>query len=173
MATNDLLLRTRDTITGVIRVRDRLGDGSLGGERVDGPQGTPIREGRERVIVAGSWIWFRNYLRREKVGEDITLLVGGLVLSLEVISQLFHFQKSEMHASHSWRKGALTQLLLKQSCEQKKLSVPLFRHVGHCRVPAGLEQSVPWHLRGSAIVTEGILKGFNKDIKLCEYQKVD
>jgi hypothetical protein len=32
---------------------------------------------------------------------------------------------------------------------------------------------VPWHLRGSAIVTEGILKGFNKDIKLCEYQKVD
>jgi len=38
------------------------------------------------------------------------------------------------------------QLRLKQSCEQKKLSlIPNFRHVGHCRVPASLGQSTPIH----------------------------
>jgi hypothetical protein len=99
MAANELLLGTRDTIAGVVRVRDRLGNGSLGGERVDGSQGTAVREGRVRVIVAGSWIWFRNYLRREKVGEDITLFVGGLVFSLEAISQWFLSQKGATHVT--------------------------------------------------------------------------
>ena len=40
-----------------------------------------------------------------------------------------------------------TQLRLKQSCEQKKLSLPNLRHVGHWRVPASLGQSTPIHLR--------------------------
>ena len=38
-----------------------------------------------------------------------------------------------------------TQLLLKQSCEQKQLSFPIFRHVGHCKVPASFGQSTPMH----------------------------
>lgn len=38
-----------------------------------------------------------------------------------------------------------TQLILKQSWEQKKLSFPSFRHVGHCRVPASFGQSAPMH----------------------------
>lgn len=45
---------------------------------------------------------------------------------------------------------AHTQLRLKQSCEQKKLSVPIFRQVGHCRDPASLAQSTPIHFRVSA-----------------------
>ena len=43
-----------------------------------------------------------------------------------------------------------TQLRLKQSCEQKKLSTPFLRHIGHCSVLASFEQSSPGHLRGSA-----------------------
>lgn len=42
---------------------------------------------------------------------------------------------------------APTQLRLKQSCEQKKLSVPILRQVGHCKVPASLGQSTPMHFR--------------------------
>ena len=83
MATNDLLLGARNTIAGVVRVGDRLGDRSLGGQRVDGPQRTGVRERRVWVEGAGIWIWFRNYLRWEDVGEEITLFVNGLVLVLE------------------------------------------------------------------------------------------
>lgn len=40
----------------------------------------------------------------------------------------------------------LTQLRLKQSCEQKKLSLrPSFRQVGHWRAPASFSQSTPRH----------------------------
>lgn len=39
-----------------------------------------------------------------------------------------------------------TQLFLKQSWEQKKLSLmPCLRHVGHCNVPASPLQSAPEH----------------------------
>ncbi len=39
-----------------------------------------------------------------------------------------------------------TQLLLKQSWSQKKLSlIPSFKHVGHWRVPASFSQSTPMH----------------------------
>jgi len=43
-----------------------------------------------------------------------------------------------------------TQLRLKQSCEQKKLSRPIFRHVGHWSVPASLGHSSPRHFQGAA-----------------------
>lgn len=49
-----------------------------------------------------------------------------------------------------------TQLRLKQSCEQKKLSLmSSFRHVGHCKLPACSLQSTPMHLRfvgGSEVI---------------------
>jgi hypothetical protein len=49
-------------------------------------------------------------------------------------------------------KDELTQFLLKQSCEQKKLSLmPSLRQVGHCRVPASLPQSSPMHLRVATV----------------------
>lgn len=39
-----------------------------------------------------------------------------------------------------------TQFFLKQSCEQKKLSLmPSLRHVGHCKDPASFSQSTPKH----------------------------
>jgi len=39
-----------------------------------------------------------------------------------------------------------TQFFLKQSCEQKKLSLtPSFRQVGHCNEPASFSQSAPRH----------------------------
>lgn len=58
---------------------DRVRNGSAWGERVDRSQRACERERGERIVVAGCWIWFRNYLWRKKVGEDITL---GLVDSL-------------------------------------------------------------------------------------------
>jgi hypothetical protein len=41
-------------------------------------------ERREWVEVTGSWIRFRNYLRRKEIGEDITLLMDDLVLALDI-----------------------------------------------------------------------------------------
>lgn len=38
-----------------------------------------------------------------------------------------------------------TQLRLKQSWEQKELSISSFKHVGHCRDPASFGQSTPLH----------------------------
>lgn len=56
-----------------------------------------------------------------------------------------------------------TQLLLKQSCEQKLLSFPSFRQVGHWRVPASLLQSSPIQrfLLASlaAMMKQGAIKG--------------
>jgi hypothetical protein len=46
-----------------------------------------------------------------------------------------------------WTTRTHTQLRLKQSWEQKKLSVPIFRQVGHCKLPASFSQSSPLHLR--------------------------
>lgn len=50
----------------------------------------------------------------------------------------------------------LTQFFLKQSWEQKKLSlIPSFRHVGHCSEPASFSQSALRHLRlvgGSSVM---------------------
>lgn len=50
-----------------------------------------------------------------------------------------------------------TQFRLKQSCAQKKLSLPIFWQVGHCRVPASLGQSFPRHLRFSDGPTLGVM----------------
>jgi len=35
--------------------------------------------GREGVVEARCWIWFRNYVGREEIGEEVTFFVGGLV----------------------------------------------------------------------------------------------
>jgi hypothetical protein len=45
-----------------------------------------------------------------------------------------------------------TQLRLKQSCEQKTLSFPIFWQVGHCSEVASFSQSLPKHLRGVVVV---------------------
>lgn len=51
-----------------------------------------------------------------------------------------------------------TQFFLKQSCEQKKLSlISSFKHVGHCRVPASFGQSVPMHMRFCSVVAVMLL----------------
>lgn len=49
-----------------------------------------------------------------------------------------------------------TQLRLKQSCEQKKDSLPSLRQVGHWRVPAGLLQDTPMHIRFTADMVGGV-----------------
>ena len=45
-----------------------------------------------------------------------------------------------------------TQLFLKQSWEQKKLSLPILRQVGHCRLPASFLQSTPMHFLVAVVV---------------------
>lgn len=90
VTTNDLLLGAGNTIAGVVRVGDRLGDCSFGGQRIDRSQGAGVRERRVRVESSGGWIWFRNYLWWKDIGEEITLFVDGfvLVLRLEVSLEL-------------------------------------------------------------------------------------
>lgn len=82
MPANELLLRSREAILGIVGVRNGFRDRSHGRQRVDRSQGTGELERRKGVIVSRGWIWFRNYLRREEVGEEITLLVNSLVLGL-------------------------------------------------------------------------------------------
>lgn len=52
-----------------------------------------------------------------------------------------------------------TQFFLKQSCEQKKLSLPIFWQVGHCSVLASFGQSVPMHFRVMAEAVKCELHG--------------
>lgn len=88
---DELLLGPRDAIAGVVRVRDGAGDGARAGQRVDGAEGARVLEGGEGVEVAGGWIWFRDYLGWEEVGEEVTLFVDGFVLALFTISPSFLF----------------------------------------------------------------------------------
>lgn len=58
-------------------------------------------------------------------------------------------------------KSRRTQFFLKQSCEQKKLSLmPKVKHLGHCRAEASLSQSTPRHFLlvggSSAMVGGGV-----------------
>lgn len=51
-----------------------------------------------------------------------------------------------------------TQLFLKQSCEQKKLSLrPSLRHVGHCNAPASLVHSSPMHCFAGAAAISSVM----------------
>ena len=104
------LLRARNAILGVIRVLDALLHLTLRRQRVDGSQGAGVGEGRERVVVSGRWIRFRNDFGREDVGENTVLrLVRFLVLGLQ--------SRQEVDGRHNAQRP--TQLRLKQSCEQK------------------------------------------------------
>lgn len=76
------LFGDRDAILRVIGIGDGGWDGAPRGQRVDRAQRTGELEGGERVEMASSWIRFRNYFRREEVGERITLLVDGFVFTL-------------------------------------------------------------------------------------------
>jgi len=132
-----------DAVGGIVRVRYRLGHFALLREGVDRPQRAREGEGRERVVVSGLWIRFRHYFRREEVVEYTGfLLVHSLVCGLYDSND----GGQQMPCSLLRLRGLLTQFFLKQSWEQKKLSLmPSFRHVGHCREPASLGQSTPRH----------------------------
>lgn len=82
MLTEHALFRAGDTISSIVGVGDRLGNSALGRQRIDGAKRARVLERGVRVEKAGSWIRFRNYLRREEVGEDITLFMDGLVVTL-------------------------------------------------------------------------------------------
>lgn len=83
MLAKHALLGARNAIAGVIGVRNRLRNSSLGRKWVERSQVTGEWICRERIEVAGGWIRFRNYLRREEVGEGITFFMDGLVLALD------------------------------------------------------------------------------------------
>lgn len=73
-----------DTVGSVVRVGDRLGDGALLGQRVDGSQGAGVGEGGEGVVVSGFWIRFRYYFwRNEVVQNTVFLLVHRLMRALD------------------------------------------------------------------------------------------
>ena len=76
------LLGARNAITSIIRVGNRLRDSPLGRQGINWSQRAGVLVGREGVELAGSWIRFRNYLRRKEIGEGITFLVDGFVLAL-------------------------------------------------------------------------------------------
>ena len=102
MTADKFLLGAGNTVAGIVRVRDRLGDRSFGRQRIDGPQRAGVREGRIRIEGAGGWIWFRNYLRRKKVGEDITLFVNALMFALEyMVSPWFPTYQGACTTHHS------------------------------------------------------------------------
>jgi hypothetical protein len=144
-----------DAIGGVVWVGDRLGHFPLLRERVDRPQGAREGEGREGVVVAGLWIRFRHYFRREEVVEYTGfLLVHALMSGLEDGESSANALICICSGAGPVETGQLTQFFLKQSWEQKKLSLmPSFRQVGHCSEPASLGQSTPRHffLAGGSI----------------------
>jgi hypothetical protein len=73
-----------DAIFRVVGMRYRLGHLAPRRKRVDWPQGAGEAEGRERVEVAGFWIWFRDDLWRKDVAQNtVFLLMDVLVGSLE------------------------------------------------------------------------------------------
>lgn len=76
------LLGDRNAILRVVGIGNGGWDGAPRRQRVDRAQGTGELEGGKRVEVASSWIRFRNYFRREEVGERITLFVDSFVLTL-------------------------------------------------------------------------------------------
>lgn len=107
--------------------------------------------------MAGSWVWFRNDFRREDTAERITLRFMALfVVSLEVVS---------MQLLVVYVKTEVTQFRLKQSCPQKKLSLPIFWQVGHCRVSASLSQSPPAHLRTVLSAASAISEFFSGNFR--------
>jgi hypothetical protein len=83
-------------------VGDGLRNGAGGREWVEGSEGASKLERREWVVVTGCWIRFRNYLRRKEIGEDITLLMDGLVLALDIAKDEVSndFVKAKHAASH-------------------------------------------------------------------------
>lgn len=99
MTADKLLLGAGNAVARIVRMWDRLGNRSLGGQRVYGPQGAGVREGWVRVEGAGSWIWFRNYLRRKKVGEEVTLFVNVLMFALDKMLAL-GFRHRKAHILH-------------------------------------------------------------------------
>lgn len=82
MSANEFLLRTGNAILGVIRVGNRLRDGSHRRQWVEWSQRPSESEGRKGVVMSGSWVWFRNYFWREQVGEEITLFMESFVVTL-------------------------------------------------------------------------------------------
>lgn len=71
----------------------------------------------------------------------------ALCFGLIIISWLFN--GTQIFVPHDSTRYH-TQLVLKQSCEQNELSIPSFKHVGHCKDPAAFEQSTPSHFFFSA-----------------------
>lgn len=83
MPTDELLLRAREPILRIVRVGDRLRDSPGGRQGVDRTEGAGELEGGEWIVLAGSWIRFRNDLWRKQAGEEITLrFVYGFVFAL-------------------------------------------------------------------------------------------
>jgi hypothetical protein len=109
-----LLLGPREAVLRVVGMGDGFGNGPRRRQGVDGAQGAGVLEGGERIELSGGWVWFRNYLWREQVGEDITLrLVHGLVFALSRGVSTSAQRVRVRHTCCHTRKP--TQLRLKQS----------------------------------------------------------
>lgn len=73
MSSNEFLLRARYPILRVVRVANRSRYRSFRRQWIDRSQRTRILVIREGVVMPRCWIWFRNYLWRKEIGEEITL----------------------------------------------------------------------------------------------------
>ena len=80
---NKDLFGSRNAIFRVIGSRDVCWYFTARRQRVRRPQRSGIRESRERVVLAGGCIWFRNNIWRKEFAERITRrFVRLLVLAL-------------------------------------------------------------------------------------------
>ena len=127
-----------------LRMWYRLRYISLFCQRVDRSQGARVRVRGKWIEESGFWIDLRNNVRSTKVTDEVRTLVKHFMFSLKLRVSILLLP---------WvlvllRPRLPTQLRLKQSCEQKKLSTPISLHLGHCNVLASLSQFSPGHLRG-------------------------
>ena len=92
VAAHEDLLGARDAVFGVLGVPYPLGDLAARGERVDGAEGAGEGEGRERVVLAGSWVDVSGCVGLEDATEGAvhTGFVDGLVRGLRRVSGGWH-----------------------------------------------------------------------------------
>ena len=68
----------------IVGMRGRFWDRPSGRQGIDRSQGAGELKRRKRIVLSRGWIWFRDYLWSEDVGEEITLrLVDSFVLVLQ------------------------------------------------------------------------------------------
>lgn len=151
----DGLLGARHAARVVVGQPDVLGHGAARRQRVHGAERAREGEGREGVVVACLGVRRGHDRGREEVLEQrglclVDLFVLALVRVLVIAGRVRGGGEGAFRRGRGRKCVKPTQFFLKQSCEQKKLSLPSFWHVGHWSCPASLLHPALWHCRFGA-----------------------